>query len=47
MSGYAQPALGAAGTLEPGAILLEKPFTEPTVLALVRRVLEADQAATI
>jgi PAS domain S-box-containing protein len=43
MSGYAQPALGDAGTLEPGAILLEKPFTEPTVLALVRRVLE-DQA---
>jgi PAS domain S-box-containing protein len=45
MSGYAQPALGAAGTLEPGAILLEKPFTEPTVLALVRRVLEAEQTA--
>jgi two-component system, cell cycle sensor histidine kinase and response regulator CckA len=43
MSGYAQPALGAAGTLEPGAILLEKPFTEPTVLALVRRVLESER----
>jgi len=41
MSGYAEPALGASGTLEPGAILLEKPFTEPIVLALVRRVLEA------
>jgi PAS domain S-box-containing protein len=41
MSGYAQPALGASGTLGPGAILLEKPFTEPTILALVRRVLEA------
>ncbi len=41
MSGYAEPALGASGSLEPGAILLEKPFTEPTVLALVRRVLEA------
>jgi hypothetical protein len=27
--------------LEPGSILLEKPFTEPTVLALVRRILEA------
>src|SRR5258708_36472491 len=37
MSGYAEPALGASGSLEPGAILLEKPFTEPTVLALVRR----------
>jgi PAS domain S-box-containing protein len=41
MSGYAQHALGASGTLEPGSILLEKPFTEPTVLALVRRILEA------
>jgi CheY-like chemotaxis protein len=41
MSGYTEPALGASGSLEPGAILLEKPFTEPTVLALVRRVLEA------
>jgi CheY-like chemotaxis protein len=41
MSGYAEPALGAGWSLEPGAILLEKPFTEPTVLALVRRVLEA------
>jgi PAS domain S-box-containing protein len=43
MSGYAQPALGASGTLGPGAILLEKPFTEPTILALVRRVLEASR----
>jgi CheY-like chemotaxis protein len=41
LSGYAEPALGAGGSLEPGTILLEKPFTEPTVLALVRRVLEA------
>jgi DNA-binding NtrC family response regulator len=46
MSGYAQPALGDAGTLEPGAILLEKPFTEPTVLALVRRVLEDQPTAS-
>jgi CheY-like chemotaxis protein len=41
MSGYAQPLLGASRTLEPGVVLLEKPFTEPTLLALVRRVLEA------
>ena len=41
MSGYAQHALGASGTLGPGSTLLEKPFTEPTVLASVRRVLEA------
>ncbi|TAN33884.1 hybrid sensor histidine kinase/response regulator [bacterium] len=41
MSGYAQPAFGASGTLEPGVVLLEKPFTEPALLARVRQVLEA------
>ena len=40
MSGYAQPMLDSSGTLEPGVVLLEKPFTEPTLLLLVRRVLE-------
>jgi PAS domain S-box-containing protein len=40
MSGYAQPMLDASGTLEAGVVLLEKPFTEPTLLSLVRRVLE-------
>jgi PAS domain S-box-containing protein len=41
MSGFAQPALAANGKLEPGLILLDKPFNEPTLLARVREVLEA------
>ena len=40
MSGFAQPALGSAGTLSPEVALLDKPFTEPTLLARVRQVLE-------
>jgi hypothetical protein len=40
MSGFAQPALGSAGTLSPDVALLDKPFTEPTLLARVRKVLE-------
>jgi len=40
MSGYAQPMLGIAGTLAPGVVLLEKPFTEPLLLARIRQVLE-------
>jgi len=43
MSGFAQPALGANGTLPPGVALLDKPFTEPTLLARVRQVLEDKQ----
>jgi nitrogen-specific signal transduction histidine kinase len=41
MSGYAQPSLGPNGSLEPGVVLIEKPFTEPVLLARVREVLEA------
>jgi PAS domain S-box-containing protein len=41
MSGFAQPALGANGTLSPAVALLDKPFNEPTLLARVRQVLEA------
>ena len=40
MSGFAQPALGANGTLAPAVALLDKPFNEPTLLARVRQVLE-------
>jgi len=40
MSGFALPALGTTGTLSPAVALLDKPFTEPTLLAEVRRVLE-------
>jgi PAS domain S-box-containing protein len=39
MSGFAQPALGVTGTLEPGVALLDKPFTEPALLARVREAL--------
>jgi FixJ family two-component response regulator len=41
MSGYAQPTLGANGTFPAEADLLDKPFTEPTLLARVRQALEA------
>jgi two-component system, cell cycle sensor histidine kinase and response regulator CckA len=40
MSGYAQPVLGTQGTLAEGVILLEKPFSEPTLLAKVRESLD-------
>ncbi|GAC1689015.1 MAG: hypothetical protein PVS2B1_10560 [Candidatus Dormibacteraceae bacterium] len=41
MSGYAQPTLGANGEFPKEADLLDKPFTEPTLLARVRHALEA------
>jgi two-component system, cell cycle sensor histidine kinase and response regulator CckA len=40
MSGYAQPGLGPMSSLEPGVVLLEKPFSEQVLLARVRSVLE-------
>jgi len=40
MSGYAQPVLGAQGTLEEGVTLVEKPFSEAALLARVREVLD-------
>jgi two-component system cell cycle sensor histidine kinase/response regulator CckA len=40
MSGYAQPVLASQGTLDPGVTLVEKPFTETTLLANVRSVLD-------
>jgi len=43
MSGFAQPALGATGTLSPDVALLDKPFTEPTLLARVRQALKDKQ----
>lgn len=39
MSGYAQPVLASQGTLDPGVILVEKPFTEPGLLDSIRAVL--------
>ena len=41
MSGYAQPVLASERTLEPGVVLIEKPFTEQGLLAKVREVLDA------
>jgi PAS domain S-box-containing protein len=41
MSGYAEPILGDDGTLEEGVLLLEKPFTEPVLLARVNHALHA------
>ena len=36
MSGYAQPVLGANGGLEAGTTLIEKPFSETTLLGRLR-----------
>jgi PAS domain S-box-containing protein len=41
MSGYAQPIVSAGGILEEGVLLLEKPFTEPVLLAKVEQALRA------
>jgi CheY-like chemotaxis protein len=40
MSGYAMPTLAPSGTLDPGVVVLEKPFTEPQLLAKIRDVLD-------
>ena len=40
MSGYAQPVLASQGTLDPGVVLLEKPFTANDLLAAVRSRLD-------
>jgi hypothetical protein len=41
MSGYAQPILASHGTLDTGVVLLEKPFTERSLLRRVREVLDS------
>ncbi len=41
MSGYASPMLGMTATVPPGMHLVEKPFTEQTLLAKVREALAA------
>ncbi|GAA1026383.1 PAS domain-containing hybrid sensor histidine kinase/response regulator [Virgisporangium ochraceum] len=40
MSGYAQPVLACQGTLDPGVVLIGKPFTEPDLLDRIRAVLD-------
>ncbi len=41
MSGYTENAIGHNGTLDAGVILLQKPFTLPTLKATVREVLDS------
>jgi PAS domain S-box-containing protein len=41
MSGYAHPVLASQGTLEPGVILIEKPFTESSLLSKINEILVA------
>jgi CheY-like chemotaxis protein len=38
MSGYAQPVLTSDGTLEPGAVVLEKPFSEAALCEQLQEV---------
>jgi CheY-like chemotaxis protein len=40
MSGYAQPVLASQGTLDPGVTLVEKPFTETTIVDKIRETLD-------
>jgi PAS domain S-box-containing protein len=43
ISGYAQPILAAQGALDEGVVLVEKPFTETTLLGKLRDALAGDQ----
>jgi hypothetical protein len=42
MSGFAQPILDTSGHLEAGAVLVEKPFSGPSLLGRVSRVLSQE-----
>ena len=46
MSGYTDNAIVHHGVLEEGTVLLEKPFTERSLLQKVRQVLDAAKAPT-
>jgi PAS domain S-box-containing protein len=41
MSGYAHPVLASEGKLEAGVALIQKPFTEPSLLNKIKEVLDA------
>jgi len=45
MSGYAESVLASQGRLEPGVVLLEKPFGEAELLAKVDHVLNGQMAS--
>lgn len=40
MSGYAQPIPSSQGTLDPGVVLIEKPFTAEQLIRKVRQVID-------
>jgi PAS domain S-box-containing protein len=42
MSGYTDQVVGDDGTLEPGALFLQKPFTMDSLLKTIRRALDAE-----
>jgi signal transduction histidine kinase len=46
MSGFAQPVLGSSGHLDPGVVLVEKPFSGATLLAKVGQALEREEEGT-
>jgi PAS domain S-box-containing protein len=46
MSGFAQPILDSGGHLDPGVILVEKPFSGPTLLAKVSHMLNRNLPGT-
>jgi CheY-like chemotaxis protein len=41
MSGYSDQAMGDQGTLEPGALFLQKPFTMDALMRTIRQALDA------
>ena len=45
MSGYTEGLLSAQGVLEPGINLIEKPFTEASLLTKMRDILHAREPA--
>jgi hypothetical protein len=45
MSGFAHPILDSGGHLEPGMTLIEKPFSAPSLLVRIRKVLTAENGA--
>jgi FixJ family two-component response regulator len=41
-SGYSDQVIGAEGTLEPGTLFLQKPFTMDALMRMIRRALDAN-----
>jgi hypothetical protein len=44
MSGYAAGVLDSGGRLEPGRVLVEKPFSEVELLTVIRQALDEDES---